>query len=175
MTSSRASSLLLVSLLGCSDASSPDDPLDPESIDELARGQGDATGDDRSGVWQFSYVAETCDCPKFELDGASLDPCELADSLSDSHQILEGSGILAITTQLGVLTGAIESNDSFVVASHHDISLALGPIDALTRLDGEFSAGNTQAQGWAGQRLIGELAGDSVDCRWIGSFSATRN
>ncbi|PRQ02127.1 hypothetical protein ENSA5_25860 [Enhygromyxa salina] len=163
--------------LGCADADPLDaDPLDAELIRELSMGQGSATGDARSGPWQFTFETESCDCPSFEFDGQTQDLCALAGYVALDLELIEGSGVLAIPTgpgaEAGVLTGAIESDGSFDLASRHDAATVAGPLESLQRMDGEFRDGNTRAMGWAGQRLIGEAAGSAVDCRWIGSFDA---
>ena len=45
----------------------------------------------------------------------------------------------------------------------------------LRRMDGEFTDQDDSAEGWAGQPSLGELAGEVIDCRWIGSLVATKS
>lgn len=164
---------------GCVDADAQVDPLAAELIRELSMAQGAATGDARSGSWRFTFETDSCDCPSLELDGESQELCALASYAALDLDLIEGSGVLAIPTgpdaQAAVLTGAIESDGSFDVASHHDGTTIVGPLESLQRMDGEFRDGDTSANGWAGQRLIGEVAGSGIDCRWLGTFAATRN
>jgi hypothetical protein len=168
---------MLAFALACAGEAGEDDPLDAELIRELSQAQGSATGTTRSGLWRFEFQTEACDCPSFEVDGQALDLCALAALGTVELELVEGSGILAIPVgpeaELGVMTGAIEADGSFDVAGRHDIGTIAGPLESLRRLDGAFDETNTRAEGWAGQRLIGELAGDDIDCRATGSFVAT--
>jgi hypothetical protein len=92
----------------------------------------------------------------------------------DELQVTHTDGLLAITVDPITLTGAIETDGSFVVASRHDATSLFGPLDSLARIDGQFDAESTYADGSLAQRLLGELAGEPLDCRWAGSFTATR-
>jgi hypothetical protein len=71
-----------------------------------------------------------------------------------------------------VLSGAIESDESFSVAAVHDASTLAGPLESLARIDGRFTGDSVE--GWAGQRLIGEVNGVEFDCRWLGDFVGAR-
>lgn len=165
---------LLAGPLACGEQDGEVDPLDAELIDALAKARGDGNGSEHSGSWQFEYTLDSCDCPTITVEDLSHDLCQLdAALLMGVHVVDQVGGILAITTEQGVLSGAIEADASFVVASHHDATTVLGVLESLRRLDGAFGNTNT-ASGWAGQRLIGELAGQPIDCRWIGSFVAGR-
>jgi hypothetical protein len=155
-------------------AEPPVDPLDPELIRELSLARGSATGNTHGGGWQFDFDLETCDCPSIELDGQTQDLCDLVQFLSGELQLTHADGILAIPIGPVTSTGAIETDGSFTVASHYDASSLLGPLESLGRIDGQFDPSSTHAEGSVTQRLLGELANDPIDCRWIGTFTAER-
>lgn len=162
---------------GCSPGSEPLDPLDRELIAELATAQGSASGDARSGAFTIAFTTDSCDCPSVEFDAQTIDLCTLVSLGELPAELVEGSGFLGISNEglALLLTGAIESDGSFIVAGTQDISTLASPLEALRRMDGQFSPSNDLAEGWAGQRLLGELATQAIDCRWTGSFVATRN
>jgi hypothetical protein len=171
----RSHVLALACMLALACVADPQvDPLDPELIQELSLARGSATGNVHGGSWQFAFELETCDCPSIELDGQAQDLCELVQFVPDELQVVHADGILAIPIGPITSTGAIESDGSFVVASRHDVSTLLGQLESLARIDGQFDASSTHADGSVAQRLLGELAGDALDCRWLGSFTATR-
>lgn len=159
--------------LACA-AESEIDPLDPEQIHELSLARGSAIGDAHGGPWQFEFESDACDCPSIELDGETQDLCELIQFVPGELQVTHADGILAIPIGPITLTGAIESDGTFVVASQYDASTLLGPLESLARIDGQFDADSTHADGSVAQRLIGDLAGEALDCRWTGSFTAER-
>lgn len=150
------------------------DPLDPELIRELSLATGTAAGNVHGGAWQFEFTFEACDCPSVELDGQTQDLCALVQVVPAELQVTHADGLLAIPIGPITSTGAIERDGSFVVASSHDASTLLGPIESLTRIDGRFDADSTHADGSVAQRLLGELAGEPLDCRQTGTFVAAR-
>jgi hypothetical protein len=166
---------LLATVLACADE--PElDPLDPDLIRELSLERGSAVGDVHSGAWAFEFELATCDCPSIEVDGQTQDLCAFAQFWPGELQVSQVDGLLAIPIVDPItLTGAIEDDGSFVVASRHDASTLLGPLESLARIDGQFNASSTQADGSAAQRLLGDLAGEPLDCRWTGGFVATRD
>jgi hypothetical protein len=165
--------VVLAGELACAGESEVD-PLDPELIHELSLARGSAVGMAHSGLWAFEFEAETCDCPSVEVGGQTQDLCELAPFVPDELQIIHTDGILAMAIDPITLTGAVESDGTFVVASRYDASTLLGPLESLARIDGQFDASSTHADGTVAQRLLGELAGEPLDCRQTGSFTATR-
>lgn len=165
----------LCSVAGCGSSPSSDDPLDRDRIAELSLAQGSATGSERSGEFSFTLTTQSCDCPTVEFDGQSVDLCGFAQVDVLSATLVEGSGVLVITSDAPFLTGAIEADGSFELAATEDLSSLLGPVEALRRMDGQFAASNDEAEGWAGQRLLGQVVDDPIDCRWLGRFVATRN
>jgi hypothetical protein len=150
------------------------DPLDPELIRELSLARGTASGSTHAGLWQLEFELDHCDCPSVELGGQTQDLCELVQLIPGESQVSHVDGLLAIPIGPISSSGAIERDGSFVVASLHDASTLLGPLESLARLDGQFDADSTHADGSVAQRLLGELADESIDCRWTGSFVATR-
>lgn len=175
--------MLMLVLGGCSEGGPVEvDPLDAELIRELSMAQGDHAGSDHGGAWSLELEPGECDCPSVDLDGAPVSLCELG-ALSVAEpivvEIVEGSGVLAIPTgpdaPFGVLTGAVWADGSFDVAARHDATTLVGPLEVLTRLDGQFSEDGAVASGWAGQRLIGDILGEAVDCRQIGTFFGARS
>lgn len=169
----RRLSLVAALALACTEAPEVD-PLDPELIRELAAERGSASGDDHGGTWTFEFEFDTCDCPSVDILGETQDLCELVPFTPTELQVTHSGGRLAISMGAITATGAIESDGTFVVAASHDASTIVGPLDALARLDGTFEQDGKRAQGWAGQRLIGQFAGEPLDCRRTGSFVAQR-
>ena len=168
-------SAVLACSLACNPTAEPD-PLDPEVIRELAATQGSATGDERSGAWTFAFEQRSCDCPSFEIDGALLDLCALLNLVSVEVELVEGSGWLGVSGPgFALLTGAIEADGGFVVGGREDLSNLGAGLEALRRLDGDFANHDGSAVGFAAQRLIGEVPGRAVDCRWRAEFVAERN
>ena len=170
--------LAALALSACAGDDGVPDPLDPELIRDISMAQGSASADSYSGPWQLVFEPDSCDCPSVEVDGQAIDLCALAGFAGQGFEVelIHSGGLLAIPSgpesTFGVLTGAIESDGAFSVAALHDTSTIAGPLESLARMDGSFAGDN--AEGWAGQRLIGEVAGAQLDCRWIGSFVATR-
>jgi hypothetical protein len=175
---SRVVYVFALALLACVDDSAPVDPLDPDLIRTISMAQGSASADTHSGVWQLVFEVDNCDCPSVELEDQLVDLCSFASFAGPSYeaQLIESGGLLAIPAgfdaSFGVLSGAIDADGGFSVASRHDASTVAGPLELLARMDGQFDG--DQVEGWAGQRLIGELASAQLDCRWIGSFVGTR-
>jgi hypothetical protein len=171
----RSNVVGLACVLGLACADAPElDPLDRELIRELSLERGSAVGDQHGGTWSFEFQVDDCDCPSVEVDGLSYDLCELVPFVPADVQVTHANGLLAVSFGQITATGAIESDGSFIVASLHDESTVIGPLESLARLDGQFDQDSTSAEGWAGQRLIGDLAGDPLDCRRTGTFVAHR-
>jgi hypothetical protein len=172
---SGALSVALACTLALACADEPEvDPLDPDLIADLSLARGSAVGDVHAGLWSFEFELATCDCPSVDVDGQTQDLCELVQFTPDELQVSHIDGLLAITVDPITLTGAIETDGSFVVASLHDATSLFGPLESLARIDGQFDASSTHADGVVAQRLLGELAGEPLDCGWTGSFTATR-
>lgn len=160
--------------LACAAADDDDDPLARDRLQALALAQGSASGDARSGPLTLAFTREGCDCPALTVDGETVDLCGLANLGDVTVDVVEGSGVLGLDVAGALLTGAIEADGSFVLAGIEDLSTLGGSLEALRRMDGQFDAA-LEAEGWAGQRLVGEwVTGDGIDCRWTGRFVGTR-
>lgn len=159
---------------GCT-GDEPVDPLDPELVRDLSVAQGSASGDAHAGGYELTLEVDECDCPSLEYQGQTIDLCTISSVGTLNTEVSQGSGVLALDTAIGLFTGAIETDDSFVVAGITDLSTLAGPLESLRRMDGEFSSDGNSAEGWAGQRLMGELVDRRIDCRWIGSFALARD
>ena len=161
--------------LGCP-ADAPNDPLDPELIQTLSMAQGSAGPSTRPGGWSFVFTTDTCDCPELELEGQPVALCDFITLAALDANLSEASGFLILdfpAAMLGAFTGAVDADGSFIVAGRHDATNLAGPLELLGRLDGQFTAGDTQASGSGGQRLIGAWLSESIDCRWTGDFEAS--
>ncbi len=174
----RAGLLALFALTttACATQADPRDDLDPELIFELASDQGSATGSAWSGSYASEFTTTSCDCPSVEVEGMNLDLCSLVAFLPTELELTQTGGFLLVPLAEGMLTGAIESDGEFVIAGGQDISSLLGPTQLLGRMDGtlELVGGQARLEASAQQRLIAELAGDAIDCRWRGDVVATR-
>lgn len=158
-------------------AAEPSDPLDPDLLQELGMEQGSASGSARSGGWSFVFTPSSCDCPAVEVEESTLELCELAGLRPLDATVTELDGLLIVefpAAMLSALTGPIDADGSFSVAGRHDASSVTGPLELLGRIDGNFDSDDSNATGEGSQRLLGEFAGVSVDCRWTGDFVAER-
>lgn len=175
MRSTLPCSLALLGSLACA-AEPPRDELDLGVIRELANEQGSATGSEWSGTYASSITTESCDCPSVEVAGTTIDLCSMIIATPFELELTQADGFLLVPLGGSMLTGAIEADDSFVIAGEHDLSTLLGPIQLLGRMDGTLRLDGDEARlsGTVGQRLIGEVAGDSIDCRALGGVEATR-
>ena len=170
-----ALAMALSSSLNCQQP--PEDPLELGLLAELALERGSGSGRAHAGTWILDLEAHECDCPPIEVDEISADICALSRSAGLSAEIQEGGGALAlllgVNGELGLVSGAIESDASFDLAGRHDAMTILGPLVIHRRLIGSFGS-TDQAEGWVGHRFIAEIAGERIDCRSTGEFTATR-
>jgi hypothetical protein len=157
----------------CEGRSEPVDPLDPELVRELSQAQGTGSGTAHELGFELQVSQEACDCPTLEVEGETVDVCTLAQFGSLQADLSQGSGVLAISSASTLFTGAIQADGSFVIGGILNLATAAGPLESIHRMDGQFS-GDDSAEGWAGQRLLGEIASEDFDCRWTGSFVLTR-
>lgn len=168
--------LALPAMHGCASQGPPSDEFDGEVIDELSTDQGSASGITWTGSYASSFTTTSCDCPTLTLDGGSIDVCALVERSEAQLELTQADGFLVVTIAAAMLTGAIEAEGDFVVAGRQDLSTLLGPTELLGRMDGmlELAQGQARLSGNVGQRLIGEFAGEAVDCRWLGKVEAMR-
>jgi hypothetical protein len=168
-------SLVLLTTLACAE-DPPADELDLEGIRELSSEQGSATGNEWTGTYASSITTESCDCPSVALAGTTIDLCSMIIATPFELELTQADGFLLVPLGDAMLTGAIEADDSFVIAGEHDLSTLLGPIQLLGRMDGtlRWEGDEAKLSASVGQRLIGEVAGDTIDCRALGQVEATR-
>jgi len=166
---------LALVLAGCSPAG-PTDPLDPGTIDEVAKSEGDAAGSDRSGRYQVELTSTPdCDCPTiYEMDLCNNDVSVLASS-GGRVSLSQTDGFLLITEDNGLLTlsGAIEASGEFDVAAIHGFASALGEIAFYVRLTGGFT-GPAGFTGTVQSRALGSFDGEDIDCRTEADISGVR-
>lgn len=168
--------LALLATLACAGQDPPRDELDPAGIDELSTEQGSASGSMWTGTYASTFTTDSCDCPTYTIQGEPLDACSLVEQAVMQFEVVQADGFLVVDIGESMLTGAIEADGSFVVGGRQDLTTLLGQLDRIGRMDGslELVDGEVRFSATAGQRLIGEFAGDSIDCRWLGRVEAVR-
>lgn len=145
----------------------PPDPLDPQTLMDIARAGGDAEGEDLSGRYAVVADSTDCDCP----ESAGLDLC------APEFAVLAGlTGPILVTQTGGYLTwvpegggalgmsGAVGRDGSFELAAIYDLGTLLSEGGVYARLDGEFGAGR-QIRGDLDLRVVGTFEDDPLDCR----------
>jgi hypothetical protein len=173
----RAGLALVLALLlaGCG-ADEPADWLDEATLLELAGEQGDASG----VIWSGSYLLEpstaSCDCPSVTIEGTALELCSLVELATPTLELGHTDGFLLAPFGEGMLSGAVDAQGRFALASVQDISTLAGQAKLLARMEGTLELAGAEAvlQAEAGQRLVGELGGEPIDCRWLGAVTGTR-
>lgn len=169
-------SLASLAWLGGCKPDEPADWLDESTLLELGGEQGNASG----ATWSGSYVLEpstaSCDCPSVMLADTSVDLCELVEVAAPTLELTHADGFLIAPFGAGMLSGPVDTDGGFALASVQDISTLAGAARLLARIDGtlELAAPGALLHAEAGQRLVGELGGESIDCRWLGEVSGTR-
>lgn len=159
--------LLVFVLLGACSGGEPD-PLDPDVIDMVGKGQGDAEGDARSGVYVLHTAGErSCDCPTvMEFDLCEADFTQIGDNAVVTFDQSDGYLLLAPEAAPGTLslTGSLDADGTFDLAGVYDLGSILGDLDLTTRLGGEF-AGADRFTALLRTRIRGTIQGDDIDCR----------
>jgi hypothetical protein len=153
---------------GCDDA---EDPLAVETLQRVARAQGDAVGQDHAGIYALAGEPGPCDCPEVENVGdlcavLNVDVPVLPVSVShyDGLVVVEISGTIA-------LIGAVEADGSFATASILNAGLIGADGDLLSRFDGRFD-GEGGLQGELVTRLVADFFGEAIDCRATSTLTA---
>lgn len=155
----------------------PADWLDEATLLELAGEQGDASGT----IWSGSYVLEpstaSCDCPSVTIEGMPLELCSLVELATPTLELSHADGFLIAPFGEGMLSGAVDAEGGFTLASVQDVSTLAGEAKLLARMAGtlQLAAPGAVLEAEAGQRLVGELGGQSIDCRWLGDMVGTRS
>ncbi|MBL9100478.1 MAG: hypothetical protein JNL82_05960 [Myxococcales bacterium] len=153
--------------LACGSAA-PEDPLDPDAVDEVAKGEGDAEGDARSGAYRLTAEGpRTCDCP--EIEGFDLCAADLT-ALGDQAvvELTQADGYLLLAPRsapdLLSLAGSLDRDGAFDLGGIYDLASVLGDGDLYTRMTGEFTGADRFAAVLR-SRISGTIQGQSVDCR----------
>jgi hypothetical protein len=148
-------------------ASAPD-PLDPDAIDDIAKDEGDAEGDARSGTYLLKATGtRACDCPQVQgIDLCAFDLVALRDG--SRVDIAQYDGYLLLTptgAPAGLaLTGPLDGGGDFDLGGLYDLGTALGEGSLLTRMIGAFT-GPDRFTATLRTRIDGSFGDDSVDCR----------
>ena len=159
--------------------SEPDaDPLDPAAVEEVAKGQGDATGTSRSGAYQLQLVGTpTCDCPMTSeialcaVDLSTLTVDGVAVNMTQSDGFLTMTGV---STEGRVdLSGALEHSGDFDLAGIQDLGSVLGDGNLYIRLTGRFTGVDTLSATLL-DRARGSYGDQSIDCRTEGDVLGQR-
>ena len=158
--------LLCFVLLGAC-GSDPQDPLDPDVVDGVAKGEGDAEGDDRSGTYSIQVTTmHACDCGEvMGIDLCDADLTQIRDGSRVALTQTDGYLLLEPATAQGLLslTGSLDASGAFDLGGLYDLSSVLGEGDLVTRLTGEFSD-QGRFTGLLRTRVSGTLDGEAVDC-----------
>ena len=164
---------IATSQMACSGDEPEEDPLDPALLAEIAQQGGSASGNDYAGSWSFGFSQRDCDCPSFEFAGEPLDLCGLVGGTL-AVDASQSDGYFAVTfPDQNVLTGPIDADGHFILVGNRDLATAAGPLQQISRIDGDFADAST-GMGDAAQRLVGSLADQQIDCRWTGALTAMR-
>ncbi|MCA9657615.1 MAG: hypothetical protein KC486_04680 [Myxococcales bacterium] len=147
---------------GCDDGG--EDPLAVETLQRVARAQGDAVGQGFAGVYALAGEPGPCDCPEVENLGdlcaiLNVDVPVLPATVShyDGLVVVEIGGTIA-------LIGAVEADGAFATASILNAGLIGADGDLLSRFDGSFD-GEGGVQGELVTRLVADFFGEAIDCR----------
>ena len=159
--------LLAACLLLACQTSEPDDPLDPDVIQEAAEAEGDARGTDFSGRFDLSLdTTGACNCP--EIAGMDLCHNELTTltTAGGSATLTQSDGYLVLSADEGLLslTGAIDDDDSFDLAGIYGFGAVVGEVSLYIHLLGGFSS-QDRFSATLHSRTRGTFNGEAVDCR----------
>ena len=148
-----------------------EDPLSLESLQRVARAQGDAEGQDLAGSYAVSGEALGCDCP--ELEG--LDLCGLlsidAPVLPAAVSHFDGLVVIDISGTISLI-GGVWSDGRFAAASILDAGIIGTGGEVLSLVEGSFDG-----EGFAGEmvnRFSGAYLGEEIDCRGASELTGLR-
>lgn len=168
--------LALTAQLSCSQPEG--DPLDPAAVEEVAKGQGDATGAARSGAYRLRLVgAPSCDCPMTSeialcsVDLSTLTVEGVAVTITQSDGFLQLSGVSSAGQV--ELSGAIEGSGDFDLGGIYDLGNVLGEGSLYIRLTGRFT-GPDEFSATLLDRARGSYGDQSIDCRTEGEVVGER-
>lgn len=146
-------------------------PLDVETLQALARHQGDAVGEPFAGAYLILGERVGCDCPTV----MNIDLCTVLGLGAPAipTQILQQDGLLVLDLAGTVsYVGGVDQGGEFAVAAIIDASLIAASGEIRSRIDGEFTdAGFT---GTLQNRLVGTYVREDVDCHATVALEAAR-
>ena len=169
------------------------DPLDPDLIGDLGNDQGDAEGDDYTGLFATTLSPLDCDCPKLYPDdfpdlgaGLGLDPDDVIDPCAQlaifygvdtpaggQVEIVQADGLLIWESWLPPLSGPVDADGSFSVGGSEDFSESFVEARLVSRVDAQYSSPDAFL-GVMQQRIIAKLLDRSVDCRSTHQIDGSR-
>ena len=148
-----------------------EDPLSTESLQRVARAQGDAEERGFAGDYVVSGEAMGCDCP--ELEG--LDLCGIlavdAPVLPAVASHYDGLVVLEISGTISLI-GGVWSDGSFAVASILDAGILGTGGELRSLVEGSFDE-----EGFSGEmvnRFSGAYLGEEIDCRGGSALTGLR-
>lgn len=162
------------------------DPLSAVVIDGISQESGNANGTAWTGNYETRFELVECDCPEIdaEQDGMPFvfDICEAIDFSPEDGaaplMVVQTDGFLAITLpDAGQMTGPINSDGGFSVASHINLDTLLFNNEFLGRIDGTFEtkAGLDTFEGVYKQRVIADYVDQHIDCRTVFDLEGERD
>ena len=167
----RCLPLALLAAWGSACGAEDEDPLSVESLQRVARAQGDAEGQELAGNYVLSGEGQDCDCPEVE----GLDLCGLlsidAPVLPAAVSHYDGLVVIEISGTLSLIGGAW-SDGSFAVASILDAGIIGTGGEILSLVEGTFDE-----NGFSGEmvnRFVGAYLGEEYDCRGGSELTALR-
>ncbi|HFE45267.1 MAG TPA: hypothetical protein ENJ18_07195 [Nannocystis exedens] len=151
-----------------------EDPLSAESLQRVARAQGDAVGQEFAGDFILQGQRQDCDCPELDVvDGFDL--CGVlgveASSLPAQASQHEGLIVVEISGTIALL-GGVDDDGSFAAASILDASVINVGGEILSFFEGAFDD-----DGFTGEltnRFVGTIMGEAIDCRANSLLTAVR-
>lgn len=159
---------LCVALLGACTAAPPADPLDPDTVDDVAKAEGDADGDAHSGTYRLrAGGVAACDCPEIQgIDLCGVDVTGLGD---DAVVLLtQSDGYLLLSPEVApgtlALGGSIADDGAFDLAGIYDLASVFDDGSLTTRMTGEFTSPD-RFTAVVRTRIDGSFFGEAVDCR----------
>lgn len=164
--------LACAALLAACDDPEPD-ALDPAVVDAVAKSEGDADGDARSGFYALTTTeSRTCDCP--ELQGFDLCSVNFAQIGGGSaSEFVQYDGYLLFSPDSETpMSGRVDDDGSFDLGGLGDLDTLFTAGEMVTRLTGEFSGDTLTAV--LRTRFDGTILEEPVHCRTEVELAGTR-
>lgn len=170
--------LALAVATGCADEPGE---LDAETVNRIARTQGNAVGFGLSGEWTATVdVVDCSQCPPLFI-APELSMCSsLTDffpdsggTISTSATVIQSDGTLLLRSlDLGG-TGPLDADGNFVVGRVTDLTTVVSEGTVIVRVDGaiDMSADRPTMSATLRQRVAGQIVDEEIDC--VQSFELT--